>query len=79
MNKMARTLRAQRELLRKYFKAEKEFSSGVAEGLNNKAVNARKSRRRPSATSSDPITRRGNSGLEHPAARGFHPDSGIRR
>ena len=36
MKKFARTLRAYRELLLNYFKARKEFSSGVVEGLNNK-------------------------------------------
>ena len=37
MKKVARTLRAHRELILNYFKAKKEFSSGVIEGLNNKA------------------------------------------
>ena len=37
MKKIARTLRSHRELLLNYFKAKKEFSSGVVEGLNNKA------------------------------------------
>jgi transposase len=37
MKKIARTLRTHRELLLNYFKARKEFSSGVVEGLNNKA------------------------------------------
>ena len=37
MKKFARTLRTHRELLLNYFKARKEFSSGVVEGLNNKA------------------------------------------
>lgn len=37
MQKIARTLRAHRELLLNYFKAKKAFSSGVVEGLNNKA------------------------------------------
>jgi transposase len=37
MKKFARTLRGHRELLLNYFKARKEFSSGVVEGLNNKA------------------------------------------
>lgn len=37
MKKMVRTLRAHCELLLNYFKAKKEFSSGVVEGLNNKA------------------------------------------
>jgi hypothetical protein len=31
------TLRAHRELILNYFRARKEFSSGVIEGLNNKA------------------------------------------
>jgi len=34
---IARTLRAHRTLLLNYFKARKQFSSGVIEGLNNKA------------------------------------------
>jgi transposase len=33
----ARTVRTHRELLLNYFKAKKQFSSGVIEGLNNKA------------------------------------------
>ena len=37
MKKIARTLRAHRPLLLNYFKAKKQFSSGVIEGLNNKA------------------------------------------
>jgi len=37
MKKVARMLRTHRELLLNYFKAKKEFSSGVMEGLNNKA------------------------------------------
>ena len=37
MKKIARTLRAHRSLLLNYFKAKKQFSSGVVEGLNNKA------------------------------------------
>jgi transposase len=37
MKKIARTLRSHRALLLNYFKARKEFSSGVVEGLNNKA------------------------------------------
>jgi transposase len=37
MKKIARMLRAHRPLLLNYFKAKKEFSSGVVEGLNNKA------------------------------------------
>jgi transposase len=37
MKKIARTLRAHRGLLINYFKAKKQFSSGVIEGLNNKA------------------------------------------
>jgi transposase len=35
MKKFARTLREHRQLLLNYFKARKEFSSGVVEGLNN--------------------------------------------
>jgi hypothetical protein len=37
MKKIARTLRIHRELLLNYFKAKKQFSSGVVEGLNNTA------------------------------------------
>jgi hypothetical protein len=37
MKKISRTLRAHRTLLLNYFKARKQFSSGVIEGLNNKA------------------------------------------
>jgi transposase len=37
MKKVARTLRRHRELLLNYFKARKLFSSGIVEGLNNKA------------------------------------------
>jgi transposase len=37
MKKIARTLRAHRTLLLNYFQARKQFSSGVIEGLNNKA------------------------------------------
>jgi transposase len=44
MKKIARTLRTHRTLLLNYFKARKQFSSGVVEGLNNKAkVTMRKS------------------------------------
>ncbi len=44
MKKMAKTLRRHRDLLLNYFKAQKQFSSGVVEGLNNKAkVTMRKS------------------------------------
>ena len=44
MKKYARTLRSHRELLLNYFRARKEFSSGIIEGLNNKAkVTMRKS------------------------------------
>jgi transposase len=44
MKKIARTLRTHRELLLNYFKARKQYSSGVIEGLNNKAkVTMRKS------------------------------------
>ena len=37
MKKVARTLRAHRDLILNYFRARKDFSSGVIEGLNNKA------------------------------------------
>ena len=37
MKKFARTLREHRELLLNYFRARKQFSSGIVEGLNNKA------------------------------------------
>ncbi len=37
MNKVAGTLRAHRELILNYFRAKKQFSSGIVEGLNNKA------------------------------------------
>ncbi len=37
MKKIARSLRVHRPLLMNYFKAKKQFSSGVVEGLNNKA------------------------------------------
>jgi transposase len=44
MKKIARMLRAHRDLLLNYFKAKKEFSSGIVEGFNNKAkVTMRKS------------------------------------
>jgi len=44
MKKIARMLRAHRELLLNYFKAKKAFSSGRVEGMNNKAkVTMRKS------------------------------------
>ena len=44
MKKVARTLRQHRELILNYFRAQKLFSSGVVEGLNNKAkVTMRKS------------------------------------
>ena len=44
LKKVARTLRAHRELILNYFRARKEFSSGVIEGLNNKVkVTMRKS------------------------------------
>ena len=44
MKKFARTLRAHRELVLNYFHARKQFSSGIVEGLNNKAkVTMRKS------------------------------------
>ena len=37
IKKFARTVRAHRELLLNYFRARKQFSSGVIEGMNNKA------------------------------------------
>jgi len=44
MKKIARALRKHRALILNYFKAKKEFSSGVVEGMNNKAkVTMRKS------------------------------------
>jgi transposase len=44
MKKIARSLRKHRHLILNYFRAQKEFSSGVIEGLNNKAkVTMRKS------------------------------------
>jgi transposase len=44
MKQFARTIRAHRELVLNYFRARKRFSSGVVEGLNNKAkVTMRKS------------------------------------
>jgi transposase len=44
MKKIARSLRQHRELILNYFRAQKMISSGVVEGLNNKAkVTLRKS------------------------------------
>lgn len=44
MKKVAKTLRNHRELILNYFRAKKQFSSGVVEGLNNKVkVTVRKS------------------------------------
>jgi transposase len=44
IQKIARMLRSYRKLILNYFKAQKLFSSGVIEGLNNKAkVTMRKS------------------------------------
>ncbi|MBE0474864.1 transposase, partial [Rhodoferax sp.] len=41
---VAKTLRSHRELILNYFRAKKQFSSGVVEGLNNKVkVTMRKS------------------------------------
>ena len=37
MKEVARSLRSHRELLLNWFRARKEFSSGIVEGLNNKA------------------------------------------
>lgn len=42
MKKVARSIRAHRELILNWFRAKKEFSSGVVEGLNNKAKLATK-------------------------------------
>jgi transposase len=44
MKKFAKTLRNHRELILNYFRAKKQFSSGVVEGMNNKVkVTMRKS------------------------------------
>lgn len=44
IKKIARMLRTHRDLILNYFKAQKQFSSGIVEGLNNKAkVTMRKS------------------------------------
>ena len=44
MKKIARSMREHRELILNYFRAQKLLSSGVVEGLNNKAkVTMRKS------------------------------------
>ena len=43
MKKIARSLRQHRELILNYFRAQKLISSGVVEGLNNKAKVMRKS------------------------------------
>jgi transposase len=37
MKKIARSLRQHRQLILNYFYAQKQLSSGVVEGLNNKA------------------------------------------
>jgi transposase len=37
IKKVAKTLRSHRELILNYFRARKQFSSGIVEGLNNKA------------------------------------------
>jgi transposase len=37
MKKIARSMRDHRELILNYFRAQKLLSSGVVEGLNNKA------------------------------------------
>jgi hypothetical protein len=37
MKKFALTVRAHRELILNYFRARRQFSSGIVEGLNNKA------------------------------------------
>jgi transposase len=41
MKKIARSLRQHRDLIFNYFRAQKLISSGVVEGLNNKAKVAR--------------------------------------
>src|SRR5262245_45938529 len=56
MKKIARSLRQHRELILNYFRAQKLISSGVVEGLNNKAKAFRR-RRGLAATSSAPKTR----------------------
>ena len=38
MKKVAKMLRKHRELILNYFRAKKQFSSGVVEGLNNKVT-----------------------------------------
>ena len=44
MKKIARSLRQHREIILNYFRAQKLISSGVVEGLNNKAkISMRKS------------------------------------
>ena len=37
VKKFARTVRSHRELLLNYFRAKKQFSSGVIEGLNSQS------------------------------------------
>ncbi len=37
LKKFAHTIREHKELILNYFRAEKEFSSGIVEGFNNKA------------------------------------------
>ena len=37
IKKLAKTLRGHRELILNYLRARKQFSSGIVEGLNNKA------------------------------------------
>jgi transposase len=37
MKKVANTLRSHHDLILNYFRAKKMFSSGIVEGLNNKA------------------------------------------
>jgi Transposase len=72
MKKIARSLRQHRELILNYFGAQKLLSSGVVEGLNNKAkVTMRKSTQRsptvrskfrPAPTSEWISTRNGSKG-----------------
>jgi len=59
MKKIARSLRQHRELILNYFRAQKLISSGVVEGLNNKAkVTMRKSYGFRPADSSDESNRK---------------------
>lgn len=69
VKKFARTLRNHRDLLLNYFHARKQFSSGIVEGLNNKAkVTMRKAYGYLISDESQPVprrrTRRGRGGAE---------------